>query len=43
MRFQASEDFQQNVHHIMGVNDLKHVGMYHVKLLGLNAKMVARL
>ncbi|KAL8847782.1 MAG: hypothetical protein Q9221_007181 [Calogaya cf. arnoldii] len=31
MRFQASEDFKQNVHHIMDVQDLRQLEMHHVK------------
>jgi hypothetical protein len=31
MRFQGSEDFQQNVHHFMGMKDMRHSQMVHVE------------
>lgn len=31
MRFQASDDFKQNVHHIMDLQDLRQLEMHHVK------------
>ena len=31
MRFQASDDFKQNVHHIMDVQELRQLEMHHVK------------
>ncbi|MCJ1313683.1 hypothetical protein MMC25_007362 [Agyrium rufum] len=35
MRFQGSEDFQQNMYHLMGLKDMKHTEFYHVKLQAL--------
>ena len=32
MQFQGSEDFQQNIHHLLGIKELKHTELYHVKL-----------
>ncbi|KAL8671616.1 MAG: hypothetical protein Q9168_003889 [Polycauliona sp. 1 TL-2023] len=31
MRFQASDDFKQNVHHIMGIEELGQVDLHHVE------------
>lgn len=31
MRFQGSEDFQQNIHHFMGMKDMRHSQMVHIK------------
>jgi hypothetical protein len=31
MWFQGSEDFQQHVHHLMGMKDMRHTELYHVK------------
>lgn len=32
MRFQASEGFKQNIHHLMGLEDLQRLEMHHAKL-----------
>ncbi len=32
MRFQASEGFQQNIPHLLGMKDMQHTELYHVKL-----------
>ena len=32
MRFQGSEDFQQNIHHLLGIKDMRHSEFFHVKL-----------
>jgi hypothetical protein len=32
MRFQESEDFQQNIHHLLGIKELRHTDFSHVKL-----------
>ena len=32
MRFQGSEDFQQNIHHMLGIKEVKHMEFFHAKL-----------
>jgi hypothetical protein len=31
-RFQGSEDFQQNIHHMLGIKEMRHTELYHAKL-----------
>ena len=31
-RFQGSQDFQESIHHIMGIKDMRHTELYHAKL-----------
>jgi hypothetical protein len=33
MAFQASEDFGKNIHHLMGLKDVKANELYHAKLI----------
>lgn len=32
MRFQGSQDFKENIHHLLGIKDLRHIELYHTKL-----------
>ena len=32
MQFQASEDFQLNIHHLLGIKELRHLDVFHAKL-----------
>ena len=32
MRFQGSENFQQNIHLMLGIKEMKHTEFFHVKL-----------
>lgn len=32
MRFQGSQDFQENIHHLLGIKDMRHTELYHAKL-----------
>ncbi|MCJ1394839.1 hypothetical protein MMC18_007719 [Xylographa bjoerkii] len=32
MRFQGSEDFGRNIHHLLGIKDMRHTAVFHVKL-----------
>ena len=32
MRFQGSGDFQQNIHHMLGIKEMEHTEFFHVKL-----------
>ena len=32
VRSQGSEDFQQNIHHIFGIKELRHTELFHAKL-----------
>ena len=32
MQFQGSKDFQQNIHHMLGIEDMRHTEYFHVKL-----------
>lgn len=31
-RFQGSQDFRENVHHLLGIKDMRHTEFYHAKL-----------
>ena len=32
MRYQKSEDFLQNIHHMLGISEMKYTELYHVKM-----------
>ena len=33
MKFQGSQDFQENIHHLLGLKDMRHTELYHAKLI----------
>ena len=33
MRFQASEDFGSNIHHLLGITEMRHTEFFHAKLI----------
>ncbi|MCJ1354018.1 MAG: hypothetical protein MMC33_004005 [Icmadophila ericetorum] len=35
MRFQGSEDFQSNIHHLLGIKDIRYTELNHVKLYAM--------
>ena len=34
-RFQGSRDFKENIHHMLGIKEMRHTELYHAKLFAV--------
>ena len=39
IRFQGSETLQQNIHHLLGIKELKRMELYHVSLTEVDSSV----